>query len=225
MKSLQTHLLKNFFRFIILILLITSYAQAFFSDLSLPKVTGVKSIADRNSIGFEWKSLANYPNVQGINIYRAKAVKGTKQTYTKIASVANRYATHFVDTTAKPGTNYFYTFTTFSGFNESLHGDIIPIRTKPPYKAVKFVEAKLVDKGVVKLLWVPHSAPTVTEYIIERHCRDKKWHYLKKVQGRLYPEYVDTTAPRGYICSYRIFARDAFGLNSYVGKELSVEVK
>jgi len=41
----------------------------------------------------------------------------------------------------------------------------------------------------------------------------------------LYPEYVDTTAPRGAKCSYRVFARDSLGLNSYLGKKLTVEVE
>jgi fibronectin type 3 domain-containing protein len=225
MKSLATNLLKSFFKLLIVLFLATSSVEAFFSDLSLPKVTGIKTVLDRNSVGFEWKSLANYPNVQGINIYRAKAVKGKNQVYIKIATVGNRFATHFVDTTAKPNTNYFYTFTTIAGLSESVHGDIVPVRTKPPYKAVKFVEAKLVDRGVVKLLWVPSSEPTITEYIIERHCRDKRWHFVNKIQGRLYPEYVDTTAPRGFTCSYRVFASDAVGLTSYVGKVLKVEVK
>ena len=192
----------------------------------MPTINGVKSVVDRSAVGFEWKSLASYPNVQGVNIYRAEAKKAKNQTYTKIASVPTRYATHYVDTNIKPNKKYFYTFTTFSGLSESLHGDIVPIKTKPPYKLVKFVSASLVDVGVVKLLWVPSSEPSVLGYIIQRNCsNDNRWHFLDRVKGRLYPEYIDTRALRGYTCRYRVFAEGINGLTSYVGKELSVKVR
>jgi fibronectin type 3 domain-containing protein len=197
-----------------------------FTDLSLPRVSGVKSVVDRSGIGFEWRSLANYSNIQGVNIYRAQVINGKQGEFVKVASVGSRFATHYVDTTIKPGAKYIYTFTTFAGLSESNYGDVISVKSMPPYKAVKFVSATLVDRGVVKLLWVPNNEPTVTEYLIQRKCsRDNKWHYLDKVKGRLYPEYIDSRAERGYRCSYRVFASDAFGFISFMGKELSVEVK
>jgi fibronectin type 3 domain-containing protein len=226
MRVLKLITLKSTLKILILASLPFSCAEAFFTDLSLPKVASVKSVVDRSGIGFEWSSLAKFQNVQGVNIYRAVAKKGVNQTYIKIDSVGTRYATHYVDTTVKPGVNYFYTFTTFAGLSESAHGDIVAIKSKAPYKAVKFVSAKLVDRGVVKLLWVPNSEPTVSGYIIQRKCsRDNKWHYLDKVKGRLYPEYIDTRAERGFTCDYRVFASDALGLTSYNGKEIKVEVK
>ncbi len=226
MKILPKMKLRVFLKILLLNIVALSSANAFFTDYSLPKVVGVKSVIDRNSVGFEWKSLAKYKNVTGINVYRAVAKKGVKQVYIKIDSIVNRFATHYVDRTAKPNTRYFYTFTTTSGLSESLYGDIVPVKTNPPYKAVKFVEAKLVDIGVVKLLWVPHTAPTVTEYIIQRKRTDeKRWFYLETIKGRLYPEYIDTTAKRGYRYDYRVFARDANEMYSLPSKILSVEVK
>jgi len=226
MKIYKLIRLKNFLKISIVTSLLLSSANALFTDLSLPKIRGVKSVVDRSGIGFEWQSLANFKNIQGVNIYRARITKGKKQTFTKVASVGSRYATHYVDTTVRPGTKYIYTFTTFAGLSESDYGDVIKIKSKPPYKAVKFVSANLVDRGVVKLLWVPNSEPTVTEYLIQRKCtRDNKWHYLDRVKGRLYPEYIDSRAERGYKCTYRVFASDAYGVISYIGKELSVEVR
>ncbi len=226
MKNLPKVKLRVFLKILLLNIVALSSANAFFTDYSLPKVVGVKSVIDRNSVGFEWKSLAKYKNVTGINVYRAVAKKGTKQVYIKIDSIVNRFATHYVDRTAKPNTRYFYTFTTASGLSESLYGDIIPVKTNPPYKAVKFVEARLVDRGIVKLLWVPHTAPTITEYIIQRkRTNEKRWYYLETIKGRLYPEYIDATAKRGYRYDYRVFARDANEMYSLPSKILSVEVK
>ena len=217
--------LRLFLSLLIVSFLGVDKIYAFFDDISLPRITNIKTVIDRDSVGFEWKSVAYNPAITGINVYRAKAKPGINQTYIKIDSISNRFATHYVDTTAQPGTKYFYTFTTYSGLNESSHGDIVAVKTKPPYKPIKVVSATRVDKDVVKLLWVPHSDITIREYVIQRKCRDNRWHYLTTVKGRLYPEYVDTTAPRGYICHYRLFARDASKLNSFVSKVLSVEVK
>lgn len=216
---------KSYLKVLLLNIVLLSSLEAFFSDISLPKVTGVKSVVDRNSIGFEWKSLFRYQNIQGISVYRAKAVRGAKQTYTKIATISNRFVTHFVDTNIEPNTNYFYTFTTYSGLSESLYGDIVPVKSAPPYARVKLVEATVVGDHTVKLLWIPSSEPTVYEYVIERTGRDGKWHYLQSLKGRLYPEFVDTTVSRGKSYSYRVFARDAMGMTSFIGNELKVEVK
>ncbi len=226
MINLQKMKLKTILKILILNSFIATTASAFFTDYSLPKVVGVKTVVDRNSIGFEWKSLARYKNINRINVYRAEAKKGVKQVYVKIDAITNRFATHYVDRNIKPNTKYFYTFTTGFGLSESTYGSIVPVKTKPAYKAVKFVEAKLVDSGVVKLLWVPSSEPTVTEYIIQRRkSSDKRWFYLATVKGRLYPEYVDFTAEMGNKYLYRIFARDANEFISKASNTLSVEVR
>jgi len=225
MKSLKMSRLR-----VVLILLMVSFfsvssLEAFFSDISLPKIVHVKKIVTKDSVGFEWQSVAYNPSITGINVYRAEAKVGSAQTYVKIDAIPNRFATHYVDTTIKPNKRYFYTFTTYSGLNESVHGDIVPVQTKPPYRAVKLVSATQVDKDVVKLLWVPSSEPTVTKYIIQRKVGNSKWFFLKKINGRLYPEYVDTTAYRGHKYSYRIFALDELGMSSVFGNVVSVEVK
>ncbi len=215
-KSLQVFLLTQ---------LLISSANAFFSDVTLPVIHNVKKVVGRSSVGFEWPSLAKYPRVTGVNIYRAKAKPGINQVYIKIATVPNRFATHFVDTNIEPGTKYFYTFTTYSGLNESIHGDIVPVLTKPPYKAIKVISATVVAKDTVKLLWIPSSEPMIYKYIIERKTDNSKWFYLTTVKGRLYPEYIDATAFRGHSYSYRIIAKDAYGVSSYVSNVVSVKVQ
>ncbi len=216
---------KSIFKLFLMLILANNFTFAFFNDVTLPVIHGVKKVVGRSSVGFEWPSLAKYPNVTGVNIYRAKARPGVNQVYVKIATVPNRFATHFVDTKIEPGTKYFYTFTTYSGLNESVHGDIIPVLTKPPYKAVKLISATQVAKDTVKLLWVPSSEVTVYKYIIERKQDNSKWFYLTTVKGRLYPEYIDATAHRGHKYSYRVIAKDAYGISSYVSNIVSVKVE
>jgi fibronectin type 3 domain-containing protein len=217
-------LIKSILKTVLILLASFSFLNAFFSDISLPTIKGVKKVVDESSVGFEWPSLAKFSNVGGINVYRAKAKPGINQTYVKIASIPNRFATHFVDTTIEPNTNYFYTFTTFSGLNESSHGQIIAVKTKPKYKAVKLVSAEVVGKDTVKVLWVPHSNVRIYKYILQRSKDNSKFFYLDTIKGRLYPEFIDTTAKRGHKYSYRIVALDAYGKASEVSQIVSVEV-
>jgi len=220
MKKLMQIQLK-----IVLTLLLTSSLFGFFSDVTLPKITGVKKIVEQSSVGLEWNSVAQFANIGGINIYRAKAKPGANQTYVKIGSIGNRFATHYVDMNIKPNTKYFYTLTTYSGLNESLHGDIIAVKTRPPYKQIKLVSAIQVSKNIVKILWVPSSQVGINQYIIQRKQNNSKWFYLTTIKGRLYPEYVDTSVKRGHKYSYRIIAVDGYNMTSVVSNPLEVEVK
>jgi len=226
MKNLIKTVLKKPLALISITLFLTSALNAFFTDVALPQIKGVKKVVQRSSVGLEWKSIANYVNVGGINIYRAEAKPGINQTYIKIGSIGNRFATHYVDMDIKPNTRYFYTLTTTSGLNESTHGDIVPVKTKPPYKKIKLVSVREVMKDTVKILWVPSSDDSIYKYIIQRrHDNSKKWFYLNTVKGRLYPEYIDSAARRGHKYSYRVIGLDAYGFSSIPSNEISVEVK
>lgn len=216
---------KSFLKILLLNIVFIGSLHALFTDISLPKVAGIKAVTDRNSIGFEWQPLFKHQNIQGVNIYRAVAKPGAKQSYVKIGTISNRFGTHFVDTDIQPGVNYFYTFTTYSGLSESLYSKPVAVKSEPPYKRVHLVSVEQVGDHTAKLLWIPSAEPTVFEYVIERKRDSDKWHYLKSIKGRLYPEYVDVTVTRGHKYSYRVFARDAMGMVSYVGNIISVEVK
>ena len=169
--------------------------------------------------------MSKFLNVTGINVYRAEVRKGDNQIYKKIGTIGNRFATHFVDMHVKPNTKYFYTLTTVSGLNESSHGDIIPVKTKPPYKTIKIDSVEQVSKDVVKILWVPSNEDSIYKYIIQRKKDNSPWFYLDTVFGRLYPEYIDATAKRGHTYSYRVIGFDAYGLSSFPSKSMSVEVR
>ncbi|NPA27748.1 MAG: hypothetical protein GXN91_01685 [Epsilonproteobacteria bacterium] len=222
MRNLRVKILRVF----LVLALLSEVGRALFIEYPLPVIKGVRKVVDRGSVGFEWDSVAKYPYVTGINIYRAKARPGINQVYTKIASIPNRFATHFVDTKIEPNTKYFYTFTTISGLNESAYGDIVPVKTKPPYKKVKVISAEVVAKDTVKILWVPSSEPQIYKYIIQRKKDNfPKWFYLDSVKGRLMPEYIDMTAKRGHTYQYRVIGVDANGLGSIVSDVLKVEVK
>jgi len=193
------------------------------TDLSMPTIQNVKTVVDKTSIGFEWQPVKD-KRVEGIDIYRGIPTGGT-QKMKKIATIGNRYATHYVDTEVRPGQTYLYTFKTFGVLFGSAPGAVVKVKSAPPLPAVDFAKAYLADSGVVKLLWVPHSYPGIADYMVERRLGGGEWKYLATVKGRLNPEYIDMSAARGRQYSYRIVARTADGIRALPSQALSVDVR
>ncbi len=194
------------------------------TDLSMPKIEGVKTIVDRTSVGFEWKPITD-KRVEGIDVYRALATGSKEEKYLKIATIPNRYATHFVDTTIRPATTYDYTFKTFGVLFGSAPGQIIRVKTAPPLPAVNLVKAYQPDAGVVKLLWTPHSDPRIVDYVIQRRLAGHEWKYLDTVKGRLSPEYIDMSPAKGHTYAYRVIARSADRIQALPSRAQSVTIR
>lgn len=175
------------------------------TDATLQGIGQVHVLASMNSVGFEWEKINNR-KIHGLNVYRGNAA-ADKQSFKRIGTVGNRYATHFVDTHVKANTAYSYTFTTFSLGQESRRSKILYVKTLPAFSAVSFVKAYKVAPSVVKLLWKPHSNPSVNTYIVERSVAGGEWKFVSQVEGRLMAEYIDTFVRTGGQYRYRIIAQ------------------
>jgi len=193
-------------------------------DPSMPVIKEVKTIVDKTSVGFEWPEIQD-TRVEGIDVYRAIPGKSSEQKYIKIATIGNRYATHFVDTDIKPDQKYLYTFKPYGVLYGSSPGKIVSVKTKGPFPPVDFFKAFMVDKGVVKLLWTPHPDPRIHDYIIERKLEGREWKYLANVKGRLSPEYIDMSPAKGRKYSYHIIARSADGFRSKASEAATVTIE
>ena len=193
------------------------------TDPSMPTIKGVKTIVDRTSVGFEWQPITD-KRVEGIDVYRALATGAKEEKYVKIATIPNRYATHFVDTTIRPSTTYDYTFKTFGVLFGSAPGQIVRVKTAPPMPAVNLVKAYQPDSGVVKLLWTPHRDPRIVDYLIQRRLDGGPWKYLDTVKGRLSPEYIDMSPARGHRYGYRVIARSADKIMSLPSRPLDLTI-
>jgi len=194
------------------------------SDKTLPKIIQVKYIVGKSSVGFEWPAIKD-SRVTGIKIYRAIPQGNKDQRYTKIATIDDRYATHFVDRNIASNQTYLYTFTTYSLLKESLPGRVIKIKTQEAFEAVSFIKTYTSDKGVVKILWNPHPNPEISGYILERKIAGGNWKYLAHIRGRLMPEYIDKSAALGYRYSYRIVARSNGGVRALPSEASEIVVK
>ena len=175
------------------------------TDPSLDTINQVHALPRMNSVGFEWKKIEDH-RIHGVNIYRGSASQDI-QSFKRIGTVGNRYATHFVDTHVKADSSYQYSFTTFSFGKESRRSAPLEVRTLPAFSAVSFVKAYKVAPSVVKLLWKPHVNPSISAYIVERSVNGSEWKYVSQVQGQLMAEYIDTFVRSGHTYSYRIIAQ------------------
>ncbi len=203
----------------------TEGLMAIGTDKTLPKITQIKYLVSKGSVGFEWPAITD-SRVEGIKVYRAIPELAKKdQKFIKITTIDDRYATHYVDKNVKPNTTYMYTFTTFSHFKEGDPGKIIKIKTIGTFAPVNFIKTILSDHGVVKVLWNPHSNPLITGYILQRKVEGSKWQYLARITSRLMPEYIDKSAAIGHTYSYRIIAVSGEGIKSEPSQASTIEVK
>jgi len=177
-------------------------------DVNLPKINNVKAVAGSTYVAFEWQSLAD-KGLDGVNIYRTEGdgtVYNSSKTLVKVGTVSNRFSSHYVDTGLHQNGQYTYTFTTIKGGFESAHGQIVDVKTLPPFDAVTFFQAFQKSPTSIKLIWRPHSDKRVKMYKIQRSINGQQWKWIDSVKHRMMSEFIDTyVAPRNSY-AYRIIA-------------------
>ncbi|EPH5216281.1 fibronectin type III domain-containing protein [Campylobacter upsaliensis] len=178
---------------------------------NLPKVQSLKSISDLSNVAFEWEPLYS-ENIQGFYLYRSSE----KEPQIKlVATIKDKFQTHYVDTKLESGTKYQYMMKTF---NEQGHfseeGQVIEIATQPRPEPLAFVQAITNLPERIKLIWRPHTDLRVNAYIIEKKkVEDKKFAKIGEVKNRLSAEFIDEVkANENFL--YRVSALTFDGVQS-----------
>ena len=175
-------------------------------DARLPKLNNVKAVTGSTSVAFEWQPVVS-KHLDGINIYRTEKnayVNSEEKELTKVASVKNPFASHYVDTGLAQNSAYTYTFTTTKGGFESAHGQVINVKTKPPFEPITFFQAYQKAATVIKLIWRPHTNKMVKMYKVEKSIDGSKWKWVATIDNRMMSEYIDTYVTPGHNYSYRV---------------------
>ena len=105
-------------------------------DATLPRIETIRTLPDITEIGFEWTPIYG-DRVEGYNIYRmdGSAMK-------KIATINDKYISHYVDTKLTPVTQYSYRMATFSvDKRESEPSPIVTVTTTGTIESVPFLKA------------------------------------------------------------------------------------
>ena len=173
------------------------------STLPTPSMNGF--IADITSSAFEWKPIDDQ-RVNGYYVYRNTPNQEDQKLH-RIATIDNRFATHYVDTNLSPATHYQYRFSSFTKTEtESVGSETLVVDTLPMIAPVSYFQVVENMPRSAKLLWRPHPNLKVNGYIIERQDGDQKWSEVAKIDGRLNAEYIDKKLKDGHTYYYRVKA-------------------
>ncbi|MCR2120880.1 ferrous iron transporter A [Campylobacter upsaliensis] len=178
---------------------------------SLPKVQSLKSISDLSNVAFEWEPLYS-ENIQGFYLYRSSEKEPQMKL---VATIKDKFQTHYVDTKLESGTKYQYMMKTFNKQGHfSEEGQVIEIATQPRPEPLAFVQAIINLPGRIKLIWRPHTDLRVNAYIIEKKkVEDKKFAKIGEVKNRLSAEFIDEVkANENFL--YRVSALTFDGVQS-----------
>ncbi|MCK4441437.1 MAG: hypothetical protein KAU90_05485 [Sulfurovaceae bacterium] len=194
---------------------------------NLPKLNNIKTVVDNTAVGFEWQPVIKN-RLDGVNIYRTEAnayTNSTTKELTKIATIDNPFASHFVDTGLKQNSTYTYTFTTIKDGYESPHGKIINIKTLPMLPKVTFFQGAQKANHIIKIIWRPHPDKRVKFYRIDRSVNGQKWVEMGRVNNRLMAEYIDVYIKAGNRYQYRVTAIGFDGSYSIPSNILTINAR
>jgi fibronectin type 3 domain-containing protein len=178
--------------------------QTFDQSLEVMDASLIRTIPDMTSVAFEWGRHEN-TSVVGYNLYRSNLQKDGDK-LVKVATIKNRFVTHYVDTKLDPNTKYLYAITAIKeDGKESQPSKSVMVQTQPLLESVSYIVAISNMPKQIKILWRPHQSERVKEYLIERTDNStSKWKEIEKISGRLNVEYIDTGLGSNEIYMYRI---------------------
>ncbi|WP_294875390.1 MULTISPECIES: hypothetical protein [unclassified Sulfurospirillum] len=188
-------------------------------DASLPRVESIRTLPGSTEVGFEWTPIYS-AQIEGYYLYRQSG-----NSMKKIATIKDRYISHYVDTELKPNTSYAYQMSTYSpDKHESGLSMVANVTTLAPVaksatlgsvEPVSFITAISELPARIKIIWRPHAMANVEYYIIERNeYKSTSWDEVGKVKGRLNAEYIDQDIKDNYVYRYRVKVKTNDGVLS-----------
>lgn len=188
-------------------------------DASLPRIEGIRTLAGATEVGFEWTPIYS-EQIEGYYLYRMEG-----NTMKKIATVKDKYVSHYVDTKLKPNSSYSYQMSTYSADKHesglssmasvTTTGIVANTATLGSVDSVSFINAVSGLPARIKIIWRPHQMENVEVYIIERNeYKSTSWDEVGKVKGRLNAEYIDQDVKDNYVYRYRVKVKTFDGVVS-----------
>ncbi len=186
-------------------------------DPNLPTIKNLKFKTSMSKVALEWQPVLD-KNIAGYRIFR----KGNRGSYKLIATIKDRYRSHFVDKNLDPNINYTYMVSLFTYDGRVSRTSLAKnAKTEKKLFAPILVDVSKDYPNRIKLLWKPHTNEAVKSYIIQRKgVKSLEWKKIATIKDRLSAEYIDKSIEPGKVYSYRIFAKSFDGVISPPSKEL-----
>lgn len=184
---------------------------------NLTMVNNIRTLQGMREIGFEWDPIYDQA-IDGYKIYR-RVLNDETSTDKLIATINDRYATHYSDNNLTPDTAYAYTFATFNKQGLSKLSTI-NVKTINKIEPVSFIQAIAGLPNKIKIIWRPHTDSRVVKYnIYKQDANSSKWYKLATVNNRLSAEYLDDVKPNLY-AKYKVTALTYNGVESDASTEV-----
>lgn len=185
---------------------------------NLSMVNNLKSLQGMREIGFEWDPIYDQ-NIDGYKIYRREISNDETSEDKLIATIKDRYATHFSDAHLSPNTEYSYTFVSFNKNGVSKQSSI-NVKTLNKIEPVSFIQAIAGLPNKIKIIWRPHPDNRVVKYnLYKQDANSDKWYKLTTINNRLSAEYLDDVRPNLY-AKYKVSAVTFNGVESDYSSEV-----
>lgn len=184
---------------------------------NLTMVNNIRTLQGMREIGFEWDPIYDQ-NIDGYKIYR-KELNDENAKDKLIATINDRYATHYSDNNLNPDTSYTYTFVTFNKEGNSKLSTI-NVKTIGKIEPVTFIQAIAGLPNKIKIIWRPHTDSRVVKYnIYKQDANSDKWYKVATINNRLSAEYLDEVKANLY-AKYKVTALTYNGVESDASAEV-----
>ena len=186
-------------------------------DRKLSTVKNLKAKTSMSKVALEWQPETK-KNIAGYRIFRGD--KNNK--FELIATLKDRYQSHFIDTNLDPNINYIYKVSLYTDDGRvSMTSTAQSARTHSKLSAPIFLNISKGYPNRIKLIWRPHTNEITKSYIIQRKEKGKQdWKNITNIKDRLSVEYIDKDVIPGQEYKYRLFAKSYDGIISASSQEL-----
>ncbi|TQR60311.1 fibronectin type III domain-containing protein [Campylobacter troglodytis] len=189
---------------------------------NLPRIENIKQLSDMSSVAFEWDRKYS-ENIEGFFLYRSTEDEPEMKL---IATIKDKYQTHYVDKNLEPDSKYFYMMKSYDELGYiSENGLVVEARTAKRIAPLPFVQSIQGLPYRIKLIWRPHPDQRVSAYVIERANADGDFKFLAELKSRLNAEYIDANLKPNQNFQYRIFAKTFDGVYSEASEILNATTK
>ncbi len=194
-------------------------------DTNLPTVESIRTLSDVNEIALEWTPVKS-DKIKGYYIYRSNPSKNSTR-LEHIATIKDKYTSHYLDTNLQPNTNYSYSMSTFSSSSiESKPGGLVSASTRARLKPVAFVQVISDLPNRIKIIWQPHPNISVDSYEVQRkRPNEQGWASACYAKGRLSAECMDKGLDNAQEYQYRVLAKTNKGVYTQPSNVMSAKTR
>ncbi len=173
-------------------------------DRGLPVVKELKAKTDMSKVALEWQPIKD-KRIAGYRVFRGDNKNG----FRLIATIKDRFQSHYVDTDLYQSINYTYKVSSYTNDGRvSMVSTTTVAKTGKKLTPPILLDASKNYPNRIKIIWKAHPDRVTNSYIVEKRDLDKnRWRRVATLKDRLTVEYIDKNVKPAQNYSYRVRAK------------------